>query len=221
MRKGVFISATGTGIGKTLISSCIIRLLRLKKIDCGVMKPVQCGGDDAQRLIRRAGVNDPIGLVSPFYSKYPYAPLVAFKKEGINFNAGIVISSFKALSKRHKFMVVEGAGGMLVPLANNYFIADLVLDLKLPLIIIASTALGTINHTLLTVESAKKRKIKILGIIFNNLSLKAGVAEKINPEVIQRICRLPILGNIPYIQPCINNKNILKLGIDLGRILHE
>lgn len=221
MRKGVFISATGTGIGKTLISSAIVGLLRLKKIGCGVMKPVQCGGDDAQRLIRHAGVNDPIGLVNPFYSKYPYAPLVAFKKEKINFNKEKVISSFKALSRRHKFMVVEGAGGMLVPLADNYFIADLVLDLKLPLIIVASTALGTINHTLLTIEFAKKRKIKVLGIIFNNLSPRAGLAQKINPEVIRGICRLPILGTIPYMRPCTNKKNIHKLDIDLGRILDE
>lgn len=214
MRKGVFITGTDTGIGKTVVSCCIIKALRLRSIDCGVMKPVQCAGDDAYKLIKCSGTGDLLSLVNPFFSKYAYAPLTAFKKEKIIFNKNRVINAYSKLSKNHQFMVVEGAGGLVVPITRRYFIADLVIDLNLPVVIVARLGLGTINHTLLAIEYARGRKIEILGIIFNSLSKYACLPEKTNPEIIEKLSGVSVLGVIGY-------GNFNKAKIDISRIINE
>lgn len=221
MRKGIFITGTNTGIGKTVAACCIIRALKSKGIDCGVMKPVQCAGNDSRRLLKCLGRCEPIDLVNPFYVKYPYAPPVAFKKEKIRFDKRKVISAYKRLSQEHQFMVVEGAGGLLVPLTENYFISDLILDLGLPVVIVALAALGAINHTLLTVECARIRKIKIAGIIFNHLSRKSGIPEKTNPRLIKKLSGLPVLGVIPYLSSASGDKKIGRIKIDINRIIND
>lgn len=220
MNKGIFVTGTDTGIGKTVAACCIVRALRLKGVDCGVMKPVQCAGSDSRRLMRAAGVNDPMSLINPFYSKYPSAPLTAFKKEKISFNKDKIIAAFRRLSQRHQFMVVEGAGGLLAPITENYFISDLVLDLGLALVITASSGLGTINHTLLSVEYARARKIKIAGIIFNNLSKDKSISEKTNPKIIQKICGLAVLGVIPYLSDAARENKFCGVKIDINKILN-
>lgn len=214
MRKGIFITGTDTGVGKTFVSGLLLGALRRKGIDCGVMKPVACGGDDARLLLRFLGLSDPIGLVNPFFSKYPYAPITAFAKEKITFNKNKVICAFKKLSSMHEFMLVEGAGGLLVPLKNGYFISDLILDLGLDVIVVSRRSLGTINHTLLTLEHARKKGIKVIGIIFNSLSPRAGEPDKVNPRIIARISGLPVLGNVSY-------KNSTPENICLERIINE
>lgn len=220
MKKGIFVTGTDTGIGKTVAACCIIRALRLKGVDCGVMKPVQCAGSDSRRLMRAAGVRDQIDLINPFYAKYPYAPVTAFRKEKIGFNKNKIIAAFARLSQRHQFMVVEGAGGLLVPIRENYFISDLVLDLGLALVIVASSSLGTINHTLLSVAYARARKITIAGIIFNNLSKDNSMPEKTNPKIIQKICGLAVLGIIPYISDAARENKFRGIKININKILN-
>lgn len=216
MNKGIFITGTDTAIGKTFVACLIARAVNACGIDCGVMKPVQCAGDDARRLIHAAGSRDALRLINPFYSKYPYAPLAAFKKAKIKFDKSKVISAFKELSMKHQFMLVEGAGGLLVPITKNYFIADLAKDLKLPLIIVVANKLGAINHALLTIRHAKKKKIKIAGLIFNDCHKKSGFAERNNPEIISRLSGVPVLGLIPYAPA----KNHGKIKLELEKILH-
>lgn len=216
MKKGIFICGTGTGIGKTVVSCLLVSALRAKGIDCGVMKPVACAGIDAQKLKFASGVNDTLGLIRPFYSNYPYAPMTAFEKEGIKFNKKKVISAYEELSGWHQFMVVEGAGGLMAPITRKYFISDLALDLGLPVAIVASCALGTINHTLLSIEYARKRKIKIAGIIFNHLSKKNGVCERENQKIIAALSGKPVLGQIPY-KPF---KNPAKIKFNMETILN-
>lgn len=222
MRKGVFIAGTDTEIGKTAVACYLIRCLNLRGIDCGVMKPVQCAGSDAKKLAKCAGVTDSLDLVNPFFSKYAYAPLTAFKKEKIRFNKDRVIKLYNKLYQRHQFMVVEGAGGFVVPITKNYFISDLILDLNLPVLIVAPTGLGTINHTLLTIEYARKKNIKILGIIFNTLSKNIGIPERTNPGIIKQISHIPVLGVIPYLVDAQKvRSNLIKVNIDINRIIND
>ncbi|HDZ76713.1 MAG TPA: dethiobiotin synthase [Candidatus Omnitrophica bacterium] len=221
MRKGIFITGTDTDIGKTHVACAIIRILKKRGIDCGVMKPVQCAGEDAKRLIRSSFSKDELSLVNPFFSKYPYAPVTAFAKEKIRFSRKKVINIYHKLSMRHKFMVVEGAGGLIVPITARYRICDLIVDFKLPIVIVARLGLGTINHTLLSVEYARSKGIKIAGIIFNNLSRRIGASEKMNPRIIKNLSGVPILGRVGYSPYAIKRKTLSNIDIDISRIIYE
>ena len=219
MKKGIFITGTDTGIGKTRVACAIVRVLKKRGIDCGVMKPVQCAGDDAQRLISSCEPKDEIGLVNPFFSRYPYAPVTAFNKGKIRFSRKKVLSAYRKLSGRHRFMVVEGAGGLAVPITARYLISDLIVDFKLPIIIVARLGLGTINHTLLTLEYARNKGIKIAGIIFNNLSRHSDAAEKMNPKIIENLSGVAVLGVIGYNPRAIKKKPLSDIDIDINRII--
>ncbi|MFQ5681622.1 MAG: dethiobiotin synthase, partial [Candidatus Omnitrophota bacterium] len=174
---GIFVTGTDTNVGKTVIACLIARGLRRYGIDCGVMKPVQCGGRDARRLMRAAGAKDSLSLVLPMFSPYACAPSIALPRAGVRFSPARIKQAYRKLSLRHEFMVVEGAGGVLAPLAAKYFILDLIQDLGLPAVVVAAAGLGTINHTLLTIECLRARGIKILGLIFNNLSPRRDISQ--------------------------------------------
>lgn len=213
MLKGVFITGTDTAVGKTTFACLLIKALKTKGIDCGVMKPVQCAGNDAYLLKKCAGASEPLSSINPFYSRYPYAPPIAFLRDKIKFSRDKVLKLYAELSGRHKFMLVEGAGGLLAPVTPRYFIADLAKDLGLPLLIVSRSGLGAINHTLLTVEYARRRGLKIQGLVFNCLSKKDTLSQRFNPQIIGKIARLPLLGVIPY-------KGLSRMKLDIERIIH-
>lgn len=206
--KGFFITGTDTGVGKTFVSSGLLRAFKKMGLNACPMKPVETGckirrgklvPEDAVKLIKASGVKESLDLINPYRLKHPLAPSVAAKLESIKIKKNKIISSYKTLSKKYDITVVEGAGGIMVPVYGNYLFIDLVKDLKLPLIIVARPGLGTINHTLLTIETARKRGIDVLGVIINHaLRTKKGLAEKTNPEVIERLGKVPVLGIVPY-----------------------
>ena len=177
-------------------------------IDVGVMKPAETGcrmrsgrlvPKDALRLMKSACVKDPLSLVNPYRFRMPLAPAVAGEREGKTIDPLMIISAFQTLSKRHEFMIVEGAGGIMVPLSANYTYLDFAKKLGLPVLIVARPGLGTINHTLLTIAALRGRKISIAGIVINYpQDVKSGLAEKTNPEVIEKISGIRILGIISH-----------------------
>lgn len=206
MDKGIFITGTDTGVGKTYIACGIAAGLRMRGIDVGVMKPVETGcrmkdGDlipsDSIRLMKAAGIKDALSLVNPCRFRRPLAPAVAAELEGKRISVDRIQKAYAALSRRHEFMIVEGAGGIMVPLRHDALYLDLAASLGLPVLIVARPGLGTINHTLLTVEALKNRKIPIAGIVFNSATRSLrGLAEKTNPAVIGRISGIGIAGTI-------------------------
>ena len=207
MNKAVFITGTDTQIGKTVIASAIVLGIRMKGIDCGAMKPVQCAGDDADVLKKVSQTEDPFSLINPYYFKRPLSPHLAAKLEGRRISIEKIAQSYKSLSRKHQFLVVEGAGGLLVPFKNNFLIADLVRELNIPVIVVARLRLGTINHSLLTIEMARKRGIKVMGIIFSQS--KKGpltICEKTNSQIVSKLSRTRVLGVVPYIA-ALNKKN--------------
>ena len=193
MSKALFITATDTGAGKTIISCAIGLALQKKGIDVGYIKPFQCSGDDTDFVIKTLGIQDDKNLVNPYYAKDPLAPYAAFKREGIRINLDKVFSAYHKLKKRHEFLIIEGVGGLLVPLRENYLVADLIRDLDVPIAIVSRAGLGTINHTLLTQRYALDYGIKVRGVIINNYSGKTA-AEKTNPDVLRGFLDVPILG---------------------------
>lgn len=199
MAKGIFIVGTDTGVGKTIIAAGIAGALYRQGLDVGVMKPVSAGlREDARFLMKSIDSEDPIGLVNPVHLRLPLAPYVAATLLHQRVDIQRIVCAFRILSRKHFFLVVEGAGGLLVPLQKKFLVADLVKALRLPALIVARATLGTINHTLLTVEALRARKIPIVGIVLNGLKSKhRDLAVHTNPKILREFSRLPILGILP------------------------
>ena len=207
--KGVFITGTDTGVGKTIIAAGIAGLLKESGVDVGVMKPIQSGvqekskklfSPDADFLVKSSGAGDDRDLVTPFCARDPISPNIAFRLENRKVDPNKIVNCFNLLSTKHDFMIVEGIGGISVPILNNYLVLDLIKDLGLPVIIVSRAGLGTINHTLLTAKIAENKGIKILGIVINNYPNRPGVCERTNPEIISKVSKVPILGLMPHIE---------------------
>lgn len=211
--KNIFITGTDTGVGKTTIAAALAAVIKKKGTDVGVMKPVAAGGwDDARFLIKAAGVKDNIFIVNPYCLATPVAPAIAAEIEKITIDKKRITTAYEELSQRHEMLIVEGVGGLLVPLYKKYLVTDLIKDLDLPVIIVARPGLGTINHTLLTIRQATISRIKVLGVIINNFDeASAGIAEKTAPDAIERIGKVPVLGIVRHIKELDTEEGFKKL----------
>lgn len=208
MNKGIFITGTDTGVGKTYVACGIAAALRSCGVDVGVMKPAETGcrmknggliPADSLRLMKASDIADSLSLVNPYRFRKPLAPAVAAGLEGKDVKVGRIMKAYAALSGRHDFIIVEGAGGIMVPLSKKALFLDLAEWLRLPVLIVARPGLGTINHTLLTVEALRYRKIPIVGIVMNHSTeTKPGLSEKTNPAVIERLSGVGLTAVIPY-----------------------
>jgi len=198
---GIFITGTDTGCGKTFVTILLARYLQKQGLDIGVMKPISTGKhseNDALLLKRELDLSDPIELINPIKFKYPLAPYPAAKKERKKLKLRSIFKAFNELAKRHELVLVEGIGGVAVPITANYVLIDLIRDMRLPAIIVARAGLGTINHTLLTINALRQEKIEILGVIMNGFRGK-DISEKTNAEMIRKLGRVAILAKIPYL----------------------
>ena len=197
---GIFISGTGTEIGKTIVAGGIAAYLKECDLDVGIMKPISSGGtEDAEFLKQITNLDDPLSLVNPIVLKNPLAPSVAAELEGIEVEFSSIVQAYKELENRHDILIVEGVGGIAVPLNNEQFVTHLIRELNLPIIIVGHLGLGTINHTLLTVAFAKQANLQILGIILNSTdNYVQGIAEQTNPDEIERLTNIPVIGILPY-----------------------
>lgn len=197
---GIFVTGTDTDCGKTLIAGGIARALLRKGINVGVMKPVATWGDparepgartkwvseDALHLRQAAATSDSLTLINPVCFKTPMAPWPASLLEKKRIKIDRITNAYKELARRHSFMVVEGVGGLMVPLTRTFFVADLIQKMKLPALIVAHPNLGMLNHTLLTIQMLKRKGIPLAGVIINNFQGKTR-AEQSNPQVLHRI----------------------------------
>jgi dethiobiotin synthetase len=212
---GLFVVGTDTGVGKTHIAVAIARALTASGRIVGVLKPVATGAtpieggwrvDDADRLIGAIGGVATTAEVCPIAFAEPLAPPVAARRVGSLLTAEDVIgSTFAALghwrdSRGAEINVVEGVGGLLCPLAEGITVADLAVKLDYPLVVVARRGLGTLNHTLLTVEAALARGLRVAGVILNGAEPTADpVAEATNPaELARRLGPIPILADFPH-----------------------
>jgi dethiobiotin synthetase len=174
-----------------------------------VMKPVAtgCYGGDGRLVsqdavfLMEAAQNEYPPLTSPSRFRNALSPSVAATLEKREVNIPHVLKSFRALQKRYDFIIVEGVGGLMVPLKKDYYVANLIRDMGLPLLIVSYAGLGAINHTLLTVDAAKIRGLDVRGIIFNRVSItNYSLAELTNPKIIHDLSGVPILGSLPNIE---------------------
>ncbi|MFH1622325.1 MAG: adenosylmethionine--8-amino-7-oxononanoate transaminase [Candidatus Omnitrophota bacterium] len=231
--KAIFITGTDTGVGKTIISSGLATAFRDRGIDVGVMKPIATGAiknknrlvsQDVELLIKVSNSKDELNLINPYCADSPLAPNIAFKLKKEDISLKIIKECFEKLIKKHQLLLVEGIGGLLVPISDNYLVADLIRDFDIPLIIVSRNGLGTINHTLLTIKQAEESGLDILGIIFNNTKKnKKDISKKTNLEIIKKIAKVNIFGELPYLKT-INIGNLSKIierNINIDSILKE
>jgi len=205
-QKGVFIIGTDTGVGKTVVAAGLALCLRDRGVKVGVMKPIATGcmssdkrlySTDAIYLFEAAENEYPL-LSNPIRFRNPLAPHVASQIEKTPVDMRKILWAYHEICRLYDFIIVEGIGGLLVPFTDNYFVADLVKEFNLPVIIVARGTLGTINHTLLTVQAAVNRGLNVLGIILNAVpQANLSMAELTNPRVIQDLTGLPVLGILP------------------------
>ncbi len=200
MTRGIFVTGTDTEIGKTAITAGLAAVLKRRGINAGVMKPISAGGRADAKLLRRAARSDqPLDTINPIYLRDPLSPNIAARREEKILDLAPVFDAFNHLSKIHDYLLVEGVGGLLVPITDDFLVADLAARLDLPLLIVARAALGTINHTLLTIEAARARGLQINSVIYNTLSPRGpDVSAQMSPEVVTRISGVPSSGTIPY-----------------------
>lgn len=204
--KGLFVTGTDTGVGKTIVAATLARLLRKRGCNVGVMKPVTSGciekdgrrvSEDCELLLWAAGLEQGDPDSSPYLLSAPLAPSVAAEQEGVRIDFDLIAASYRRLAERHDFVIVEGAGGLMVPVSGGLLIADLVRHLDLPLLVVTRPNLGTINHTFLTTYAAGHLGLTTRGIIINNFPQEPGPAEAYAPHLLDSLCG-PLLGVYPH-----------------------
>jgi len=204
--KSLFITGTDTDVGKTYVAAGLAVTLRKMGIDVGIMKPYAAGtpqkkgfkSEDVEILSRAAQVSDPEKIINPQFFEMAASPYTASKSLKVKVKVKSVLSSFKKLSNLHSMLLVEGMGGIMTPILKNYFVTDLIKDMKLPAVIVTRTRIGTVNHTIMTCKMCEKYKIPIKGIIINNFD-SDGYKVKTLKRDLQSLTGVPILGTIPYI----------------------
>lgn len=206
--KAYFITGTDTGVGKTVVTGAIAAALAAGGLSVGVMKPCESGCDekdgelvpaDAVFLRDMAGCADGLDAVCPYRLRTALAPGVAAQREGIVLDPARIEALFAAACRRHDIVLVEGAGGLLVPVTDTLLTIDLIKLLALPIIIVGRLSLGAINHMLLTVREAQRAGVTVAGIILNQTAQEQGLAEQTNPEVICRFTDAQLLGIMPFV----------------------
>ena len=222
MTRGFFITGTDTGVGKTVIAGALLLIIRSLGISVCGMKPIETGCMKSENVVQKAesrvkdtllipadgmflkeiaDMDDSIDIITPIRFEKPLAPFPASEIEGTPVDIEKIKKAFEDLLRKYEMVVVEGIGGLLVPLNRNYFVLDLIKHFGLPIVIVSRPGLGTINHTLLTVNYAIKEGINVAGIIMNySQSPEKTLAEETNPKVLQQIGPVPLLGIFPYLE---------------------
>jgi dethiobiotin synthetase len=198
---GLFVTGTDTGVGKTVVACALAERLRARGVDVGVMKPIETGVGpqgplDAIALAESAECDDPLELVCPVRLELPAAPDVAAEAEGRRIDLGAVRAAHDALRARHELLLVEGAGGLLVPIVPGFMMAELARELGLPLLVVTRGRLGTVNHTLLTLEAARARGLALAGVVISHGPLPLAPADAANLASLRRILGDELVGEV-------------------------
>ena len=209
----LFVTGTDTGVGKTMVASGLARALAERGEAVGVMKPAETGWEGPNDLLPRdagfladaAGVDDEADDIVPYVYREPLAPLVAARRTDRPIDLSVIEGAYDRLCTRHEHLLVEGAGGLSVPLTDDVDMAGLAAALQLPVLIVTRPTLGTLNHTFLTVHYARRRSLPVLGLVISGYHEDTtDAAELTNPAMMEEMCEVPVLGCIPHRTPLSN-----------------
>lgn len=218
-RWNCFITGTDTGVGKTFVTAALLSALRNSGVDAVAMKPVQTGSargrsPDLDFCAKVAGWRIPRGELSdlcPYRFPMPASPHLAARSAGSRIVPGKILAAFRRLEKRHESVLVEGAGGLLVPLSASYDQRDLIRALRLPVMVVARAGLGTLNHTLLTVEALRPAGIAIAAVVLSQDAPRRNQISRDNEFFLrERLAPVPVL-----FFPRVNRRDLSAAGRDL------
>lgn len=206
---GIFITATDTGVGKTLVASALAACLTQRGIDVGVMKPVETGvsrsrklQSDGARLRKAAGTRDPTTEVCPYVFRLPVAPLSAARAERKTVQMATILRTFRTLCQKHTFMAVEGVGGIYVPITQSLNLLDLINKMRLPVIVVGRSGVGGINHALLTLHALCEQNIPVVALVLNQQrpvrTKIARTQEESTVNLLRRLAGVPVVGPLPH-----------------------
>lgn len=219
----LFITGTDTEVGKTWVTAGLVAALRERGFACGAWKPVQSGANlndtaaDSHFLGKWGGLNDRPEEIATYTFSAPLAPLLAAEQENTEIHIESLLAAQDKLLEKHEMLLVEGAGGLAVPLTSEMLIADLAAMLGLPLLIIAKSGLGTVNHTLQTIAYARQKGIRVLGVIFNGYPLDdlqrihSDPSIPTNSALLARFTDVPILGRVPIISELKDRRHFIEI----------
>lgn len=225
--KSLFITGTDTDVGKTYVTAGLAVAIRKMNIDVGVMKPFAAGtaqkkgfkSEDVEILSRAAQTSDPESLMNPQFFPIAASPYTAWKNLKTKPRINLILDSFKKISKLHDMLLVEGMGGIMTPILNDYYVINLIKEMKIPAVIVTRSKIGTVNHTIMTCKMCEKYKIPIKGIIINNFD--EGYAENDLKRDLRSLTGIRVLGSIPFIDDLSDSSlhKIFKKNLDLKSIL--
>ena len=209
MNRGIFITGTDTGVGKTVVSAALAVALQHQGLRVGIMKPIETGislstsmWSDAAKLRDLMTDDIPLETISPYRFVLPLAPLAAAQAEHRTISPDIIRKAYRLLSDRFDHTIVEGAGGVLVPIAPHTDVIDLMARLKLPAVIVGRSGLGGINHARLTIMALRRRHIRIVALVLNQTvpvrTRTARIQEQTTVDLLHKEAGVPVLGPIPY-----------------------
>ncbi|HEX8749569.1 MAG TPA: dethiobiotin synthase [Nitrospira sp.] len=207
---GVFVTGTDTGVGKTLASAALAMALRRLGRMVGVMKPIETGvsqtkvsQSDAARLRAVLENEETLGAICPYQFELPVSPLAAALAERRIIDPAVIRQVYRLLSSRYEYMIVEGIGGVHVPITAKANVMDVIAGLKLPVVVVGRAGLGGINHAVLTLDALRRRKIPIVGLVLNcthpTRSVLTRLQVKTTVEALRKQAGVPVLGPLPYV----------------------
>ena len=205
--KPLFVTATDTDIGKTYVCAGLAYALKKSGIDVGIMKPFACGvkqkigfsSNDLTILTNAAMVDDAEDIINPFFFPIPASPYTAAKNLGVKIDIEHVMECFRKLDEIHDIVLVEGIGGIMTPILKDYAIIDLIKDLMANTIIVTSSKIGTVNHTVLTCNMCKNMNIPIKGLIINNFDSTGYPISELERDL-SALTDLPVLCSLPHMK---------------------
>jgi dethiobiotin synthetase len=207
MTRGLFITGTDTGVGKTVVTALLLAWLRERGVNAAAFKPIACGDGRRDAEIYRTLMAREVAIdaVNPVWLRKPLAPLVAARLEHTRIDSRKIRARYQRLTANYRVVLVEGAGGLMVPVAIKnrarvFLAADAARELGLPLLIVAGNRLGVLNHALAMVECARRRQLKIAGIVLNELSgERKNLARQTNAESLRETTKLPVI-EMPFLR---------------------
>ncbi len=226
---GFFVTATDTEVGKTVVTAGLALAFRDRDLNPGVMKPVQTGdlasdpGSDVAELIRLSKVPEAGNSINVYSFEPPVAPLVAARETGASLALDEIVHRASELSRRYRPLLVEGLGGLMVPVGEDWTIADLAVALNLPLVIVARAGLGTINHTVLTIRVAEQVGLKAKAVVLNEHGQAPDPSWATNAAQIEDLGGVPVIGRLPSVDPlrAQNLEEAVRNCLDVDRLLES
>ena len=227
--RGLFVTGTDTGVGKTVVTAGLAAALRAAGHHVAVVKPLQSGhrrddpAGDAATLQRLGGLEQPLEEITPWAFAAPLAPAVAAELEGRSVALGDVVAHVADVAGRHELVLVEGAGGLLVPTGDGWTILDLAQALGLPLLVVARPGLGTVNHTALTVWVGRQAGLAVAGVVLNGAADPGDDSTLRNADLIRDLVDVPVLGRLPLLADELEPARVRRMitdTIDLGPLVH-